>query len=162
MITNKQTLWLNYPDTYNKIWFTGCLHLWWPLLLCRAIANGFHPTTHKVSLQSSKVIILPKTKVSRYSHHLNQSALRETNWFFKVSRCNPYLNPFLIIYTTTPLWSLTKISWNYVYLMPHTCSHTIFHMLSHNIHIACQYSTNQPWFMIQFIPSSSITVHKIS
>ncbi|QCE14869.1 hypothetical protein DEO72_LG11g1875 [Vigna unguiculata] len=27
---------------------TRCLHVWWPLLLCRAIANGFHPPTHKV------------------------------------------------------------------------------------------------------------------
>jgi len=102
------TLWLNYPDTYNKIGFTGCLHLWWHLLFCRAIANGFQPTTHKVSLQSSKVIILPKTRVSCYSHHLNRSALRETNWFFRVSGCNPYLNHYLIIYTTTPPWNLTK------------------------------------------------------
>ncbi|WVY99027.1 hypothetical protein V8G54_031178 [Vigna mungo] len=25
------------------------MHLRWPLLPCKAIANGFHPTTHKVS-----------------------------------------------------------------------------------------------------------------
>ena len=67
------------PDKYIKIGFTGRLHLWWPLLLCRAIANGFHPTTHKVSLQTSKAIILPKTRASCYSHHLSQYALRETN-----------------------------------------------------------------------------------
>jgi len=36
--------------------------LWWPLLLCRAIVNGFHPTTHKVSLQAFKAIILSKTR----------------------------------------------------------------------------------------------------
>jgi len=55
------------------------LALVWPLLLYRAIANGFHPITHKVSLQTSKAIILLKTWASRYSYHLNQSALRETN-----------------------------------------------------------------------------------
>jgi len=40
---------------------------------------GFHPTTHKVSLQTSKVIIVSKTRASYYSHHLSQSALHETN-----------------------------------------------------------------------------------
>ena len=84
------------------------LDLWWPLLLCRAIANGFHPTTHKVSLRTSKAIILSKTRASYYSHHLSQSTLRETNWLFRVSEINPYLNPYLIIYTTTPPWNLTK------------------------------------------------------
>jgi len=68
----------------------------------------FHPTTHKVYLQTSKAIILPKTKASCYSHHLSQSTLRETNWLFRVSGCNPYLNSYLIIYITTPLWNLTK------------------------------------------------------
>jgi len=42
---------------------------------------------HKVNLQTSKVIILSKTRASRDSHHLNQSALRETNEFFRVSGC---------------------------------------------------------------------------
>jgi len=42
--------------------------LWHPLLY-KAIANGFHPTTHKVSPWSSKVIILPKTRTSCFSHH---------------------------------------------------------------------------------------------
>jgi len=76
------------PDTYNKIEFTKCLHLWWSLLLCRAIANGFHPTTYKVSPWSSRVIILSKTRAFYYSHHLNQSALCEIDWFFRVSGCN--------------------------------------------------------------------------
>ena len=79
-----------------------------PLLLYRAIANGFHPTTHKVSLQTSKTIILPKTRASCYSHHLSKYALRETNWLFRVLGCNPYLNPYLIIYIEAPPWSLTK------------------------------------------------------
>jgi len=38
----------NYPDKYKDIRFTGCLHFWWLLLLCSVIANGFHPTTHKI------------------------------------------------------------------------------------------------------------------
>ena len=94
------------------------MHLWWPLLLYRVSANGFHPTTYKVGLQSSRVIILPKIRASRYSHHLNQSALFETNWFFRVLGCNPYLNLYLIIYTTTPPWNLTKS------LMEFRLSHT--------------------------------------
>jgi len=101
-----RTLWLNYPDTYNKIGFTGRLHLWWPLLLCWAIANGFHPTRHKVIFQASKAIILPKTRASRYSHHLDQFALRETNWSFRVLGCNPYLNPYLNYIHYTPPWDL--------------------------------------------------------
>jgi len=112
--TNK-TLWLNYPDTYTKIRFTGRLHLWWPLLLCRAIANGFHPTTHKVSLYASKPIILPKTRASRYSHHLGQFALLETHWPFRVSGCDPYLNPYLNIYTTRHHKVSPRDSWNYAY-----------------------------------------------
>ena len=46
-----KTLWLNYPDTYTQIGFTGRLHLWWPLLLCRAIANGFHPTRTRLAFK---------------------------------------------------------------------------------------------------------------
>ena len=120
-----KTLWLDYPDTYIKIGFTGRLHLWWPLLLCRAIANGFHPTTHKVNLQASKAIILPKTKVSRHSHHLGQIALPETHWPFRVSGCDPYLNPYLNIYTTRHHEVSPRDSWNYAY---HTkfIFHTIF------------------------------------
>jgi len=48
------------------------------------------------------------TRVFCYSHHLSQSALREINWLFRVSGCIPYLNPYLIIYTTAPPWNLTK------------------------------------------------------
>jgi len=36
-----KTFKLNYPDTYKEIRFTGCLYLWWPLLLCRVITMGF-------------------------------------------------------------------------------------------------------------------------
>jgi len=97
------------------------LHLWWPLLLCKAIAMGF-TLSHKVSLQTSKAIILPKTRASRYSHHLNQSALCETNWFFRTSGCNLYLNHYLIIYTGHHHEISTRDSWNYVYLTPDSCS----------------------------------------
>jgi len=72
------------------------------------LANGFHPTTHKVNLKTSKAIILPKTRGSCYSHHLSQSALRETIWLFRVSGCNPYLNSYLIICTMAPPRKLTK------------------------------------------------------
>jgi len=67
-------------DTCNEIGFTSFLHLWWPLLLYKIIVNGFHPTTHKVSPWSSKTIILPKTRTSCYSHHMNQSTICESNW----------------------------------------------------------------------------------
>jgi len=112
-----KTLWLYYPDTYIKIGFTGRLHLWWPLLLCRAIANGFHPTTHKVSLQASEAIILPETRASRYSHHLGQISLPEIHWPFRVSGCDPYLNPYLNIYTTRHHKVSPWDSWNYAYLI---------------------------------------------
>jgi len=49
-----RTLWLNYPDNYTKIGFTGHLHLWWPLLLCRAIANRFHPPHTRLTLKRLK------------------------------------------------------------------------------------------------------------
>ncbi|WVZ05358.1 hypothetical protein V8G54_018704 [Vigna mungo] len=39
--------------------FTGDIHLWWPLLLCRIISNGSHPTTYKLIAFASKAIILP-------------------------------------------------------------------------------------------------------
>ncbi|WVZ19027.1 hypothetical protein V8G54_006349 [Vigna mungo] len=47
------------------------VHLWWPLLLCKVIAEGFHPTTHKASSDSA----YPMT--SYYSHHTRQSSLSE-------------------------------------------------------------------------------------
>jgi len=123
-----RTLWLNYPDKYTKIEFIGRLHLRWPLLFCRAIANGFHPTTHKISLQASKAIILPKTKASRYSHHLGQFALPETHWPFRVSGCDPYLNPYLNIYTTHHHGVSPWDSWNYAYHIQISC------LSSHNHH----------------------------
>jgi len=125
------------------------------LYCCRAIANGFHPTTHKVSLQTSKAIILPKTRASYYSHHLSQSALRETNWLFRVSGYNPYLNPYLIIYTTTPPWNLTKR------LMELHLSHTTTMSLQpttslSSIAISCKYITNQPTMIHDFIHTKLI------
>ena len=79
------------------------------------IANGFHPTTHKVNLQASKAIILPKTKASGHSHHLGQFALLETHWPFRVSGCGPYLNPYPNIYTTHHHGVSPRDSWNYAY-----------------------------------------------
>ena len=75
---NTQTQRHDYPDTYNQsnsLDACTCDSLY----CCKAIANRFNPTTHKVSLQTSKAIILPKTKAFCYSHHLSQYTLCETN-----------------------------------------------------------------------------------
>ena len=138
-----RTLWLNYPDKYTKIGFIGRLHLWWPLLLCKAIANGFHPTTHKVNLQASKAIILPKTKASRHSHHLGQFALLETDWPFRVLGCDPYLNPYLNIYTTHHHEISPWDSWNYAYhIQISWSSYHNHHLLSK--HWILMHVLNQP------------------
>ena len=81
---------------------------------CRAIANGFHPTTHKVNLQASKAIILPKTKGSCHSHHLG-------HWPFRFSGCDPYLNQYLNIYTTRHHEVSARDSWNYAYHIQFSC-----------------------------------------
>jgi len=167
--------------------FTGCLHLWWPLLHCRVIANGFHPTMHKVSLQASKTIILSKTRASCYSHHLSQYTLHETHWLFRVSGYTHYLNPYLIIYTTAPPWNLTKRfmelcpshptpPWNltksFIKLRQ---SHTTIMSLQpttnvSTITISCKCSTNQPQMIhdfihtkfINFSPNTSYRTYKAS
>jgi len=41
---------------------TRDLHLWWLLLLCKAIANGFHPTTHKINPSLSKALSYHKLR----------------------------------------------------------------------------------------------------
>jgi len=104
--------------------------LWWPLLLCRALANGFHPTTHKVSLQTSKAIILPKTRASCYSHHLSQYALRETNWLFRVSRCKSLLESLLYYI----MRHHHKPSWNYVLTMRHHHKPSLNYVLTMSHH----------------------------
>jgi len=128
-----KTLWLNYPDKYNKIGFTRRLHLWWPLLLCRAIANGFHPTTHKVSLQASKAIILPKTRASRYSHTwISLLYMRPTDPLeFRDAILTWIL--ILIIYTTHHHEISLRDSWNYAYLTPNSWSSY------HNHHLLSQH-----------------------
>jgi len=116
------TLWLNYPDTYNKIGFTGRLHLWWPLLLCRAIANGFH---------------LPHTRLAfKHLRPLSCQRLRPiatlTTW---ISLLYVRLTDPLEFWDVILTWILTLIiytihyheissrdSWNYVYLTPNSCS----------------------------------------
>jgi len=157
-----RTLWLDYPDKYTKIGFTRRLHLWWPLLLCRAIANGFHPTTHKVNLQASKAIILPKTKASCHSHHLGQFALPETHWPLWVSGCGPYLNPYLNIYTTHHHEVSPRDSWNYAYHTTNSCFIPYPPPLSQNIQFSCKFSTNQPTKIhVLFMPTYQLLVHKI-
>ena len=70
---------LNYPDTYNQLDSMDVCTCGGLYCFAEPIANGFHPTTHKVSLQTSKVIILSNTRVSCYSHHLSQYAFCESN-----------------------------------------------------------------------------------
>lgn len=48
---------LDHTDKYIDIRLSQVMHLWWLLLLCKTIVNGFHPITYKVSLLS------PLTKV---------------------------------------------------------------------------------------------------
>jgi len=43
------------------------------------------------SIPSHTRLTLNKFQASCYSHHRSQSALSETNWLLRVSRCNPYL-----------------------------------------------------------------------
>jgi len=82
-----------HPDTYNLVGFNGCLHFWWiPLLtpeLCvTSVTMNQSPHTR---------LALNEFQVSCYSHHKSQSALSETNWLLRVSRCNLTLNPYQTI-----------------------------------------------------------------
>jgi len=97
------------------------MHLWWLYCSTELIVKGSHPTTHKVSLKVSQA--------SCYFHHLSQYILRETNWFFRVSGCNSYIE-FLLNYimrhhhetptnrghgiTFWPWGTTTQPTWNYV------------------------------------------------
>jgi len=126
MIANNQRPY-NYPDTSNEIWFIGCLPLWWPLPLCRAIANEFHPTTHKVSPWSSKAIILPKTMTFCYSHHLSQSTLCESDWFIHSSYHIHILRHPLSFHT-----KYRKISVS-LYHIKYTRHHTSCFKVNHSI-----------------------------
>jgi len=141
MIANNRTLWLNYPDTHKEIGFTGCLYLWWPLLLCRAIAIGFHPTTYKVSPWSSKAIILPKTKIFYYPHHLNQSVWLTDSIEFQDATLLESLSNYIHYNTTMKslqeAHGITSTHGMSMFLTPNP------HFIS-SIIISCQCTTNQP------------------
>ena len=47
-------------------------------------------------------------QASYYSHHSSQYALWETNWLFRVSGCNPYLESLLNYRNGTPPWTPTN------------------------------------------------------
>ena len=79
VMTNNQDSKTQLSDTYNQSDSLDACTCGGLYSSTEPIANEFHPTTHKVSLQTSKVIILPKTRASFYSHHLSQYALRETS-----------------------------------------------------------------------------------
>jgi len=83
-----------HPDTYNLVGFSGCLHLWWiPLLTPEICVTSV--TMNQISLTTR--LALNEFWASCYSHHKSQSALSETNWLLRVSRCNLNLNPYLVI-----------------------------------------------------------------
>ena len=47
-------------------------------------------------------------QASCYSHHKSQSALSETNWLLRVSRCSPYLESLPSYTDGTPPWTPTN------------------------------------------------------
>ena len=49
------------------------------------------------SISLTTRLALNEFQASCYSHHRSQSALGETNWLLRVSRCNLTLNPYLVI-----------------------------------------------------------------
>ena len=80
---------------------------------------------------------------------------------FRVSGCDPYLNPYLSIYTTRHHEASPRDSWNYAY---HTkfIFHTITTTFILNIQFSCKFSTNQPnKIHVLFMPTYQLLVHKI-
>jgi len=85
-------------DKYKKIRFTSCLHMWWSILLYRAIAIRFDLTTHKVSPWSSRIISLSKSSLAKesfilFSLRLEDSRLGENSSFSPVLACNIRSHP---------------------------------------------------------------------
>jgi len=88
-----------HPDTYNLVGFSGCSHLWWiPLLTPELLTPELCVTSVTMDQFSLTTrLALNEFQASCYSHHRSQSALGETNWLLRVSRCNLTLNPYLVI-----------------------------------------------------------------
>jgi len=83
-----------HPDTYNLVGFSGCLHLWWiPLLTPELCVTSV--TMNQFSLTTR--LALNEFQASCYFHHRSQSALGETNWPLRASRCNLTLNLYPVI-----------------------------------------------------------------
>jgi len=94
LLINTLRLDSTHPDMYNLVGFSGCLHLWWiPLLTPELCVTSV--TMDQFSLTTR--LALNEFRASCYSHHRSQSALGETNWPLRVSRCNLTLNPYLVI-----------------------------------------------------------------
>jgi len=74
---------LNYSNTCIDIRFTWDMHLWWPLLLCRASANEFHPTTHKVN----PFLVLGKGKTHTHTNTHTHTCTRQHSKSSKPSLC---------------------------------------------------------------------------
>ena len=88
-----------HPDTYNLVGFSECLHLWWiPLLTPELLTPELCVTSVTMNQFSLTTrLALNGFQASCYSHHKSQSALCETNWPLRASRCNLTLNPYLVI-----------------------------------------------------------------
>ena len=76
------------------------------LLLCKAIAEGFHPTTHKCKSNQTHLgpykMETPKTRTSSYSHHMTHHSLIEHGWSLECQgKPHPELRPFIRSITTT-------------------------------------------------------------
>ncbi|BAT95261.1 hypothetical protein VIGAN_08195000 [Vigna angularis var. angularis] len=73
---NGLCVWMLFGDDEDRLIRTRMIvelwrvmHSWWPLLLCKAVANGFHPTTLTRLIRSAPWSILEasKTRTSCYS-----------------------------------------------------------------------------------------------
>ena len=65
-------------------------------MLALVVDTSAHPRAmcykcYNESISLTTRLTLNEFQASCYSHHRSQSALSETNWLLRVSRCNPYL-----------------------------------------------------------------------
>jgi len=60
------------------------------------------------SIPSHTRLAFNEFQASCYSHHKSQSALSETNWLLRVSRCSPYLESLPSYTDGTPPWTPTN------------------------------------------------------
>ena len=100
---------LDSSDTYNLVRFSGRLHLWWmPLLTPELLTPELCVTSVSMNQFSFTTrLALNEFQGSCYFHHRSQSALSETNWPLRVSRCSPYLESLPSYTDGAPPWPWT-------------------------------------------------------